>query len=108
MNLNWKRIILWILIILIIGIGLEFLGIGWTRYFGVKHENVRRKVFEQTKSYNQGKLQDLAKYYQEYQKSTQSEKEAITTVIKTQFADYDENNIENVKLKTFLMNVRGY
>jgi hypothetical protein len=72
-------------------------------------ENVRRNVFENTKSYVHGKIQDLSKYYAEYQKAeTDQDKEVIANLIKTQFADFDENLIDNYILRSFLKEQRGY
>lgn len=84
-------------------------GLGWFKFFAPKEENIRREVFEQTKSYVHGKIQDLAKYYDEYQKSDSPEsKSAIQELVKSQFADFDTNTISSQQLKTFLINMRGY
>ena len=69
-------------------------------------ENVRREVFENTKSYTHGKIQDLAKYYEEYQNT--EDKEAVAAIIKMRFSDFDAEKINSLKLKSFLLNVRGY
>lgn len=88
---------------------LELLGLGWTRFFSPKRQNIQREVFEETKSYVHGKIQDLAKYYDEYQKSdSPDDKEAIQTVIKSQFAEFDAEKINSSQLRTFLVNMRGY
>ena len=76
------------------------------KIFGVKKQNVRREIFEQTKSYTHGKTQDLARYYEQYQKP--EDRDAVANIIKMQFSDFDETKIRNLKLRSFLISVRGY
>jgi hypothetical protein len=79
------------------------------KFFGPRKENVRREIFENTKSYTHGVQQDLGKYFDEYQKAKTSEdKDAITAVIKVRFAEFDANKIKSVPLRQFLVNTRGY
>ena len=94
-------------LIVIFLIGLSELG--WMKFFEPKKENIRREIWEQTQSRVQGVIQDLAKYYDEYNRSDSVEsKEAIRQVIIMRFADFDENQIKPVKLRNFLTNMRGY
>lgn len=84
-------------------------GLGWMKFFKPKVENIHREVFEQTQSYVHGKVQDLAKYYDEYnQAASPDSKEAIRQLIIMRFAEFDESKIRSPKLKTFLANMRGY
>ncbi len=85
---------------------MSYLDLGFKRFFGPKHENVRREIFENTKSYSHGKIQDLARYYEQY--STNEDKDSIAELIKMQFADFDESVIHNSKLRNFLTSIRGY
>ena len=106
---NVMKVVTGILIVFMFAVGMEFLGIGWTRYFGVKHRDARREVFEQTQSYTHGKIQELSKMYLEYQQAdSQGDKDIISNVIKVQFAGFDEDNINSDVLRRFLVNVRGY
>ena len=41
--------------------GAEWLGIAWKGYFGPKHAAVEREVFKQTRSFTEGKAQELSK-----------------------------------------------
>jgi len=98
-----------IIFILVLAFGLEMLGLQWTKFFKPKWQNVEREVFEETKSYTHGKIQDLAKYYKEYNDSDSTEnKQTIELLIQSQFAEFDATNIRSQKLRTFLTNVRGY
>jgi len=88
---------------------LELVGLGFFKFFEPKRENIRREIFEETKSYTHGKIQDLAKYYGEWTKAESLEdKESIEQIIKMQFAEFDAENIKVPKLKQFLTNTRGY
>ena len=96
--------------ILLLGIafGMPFIKLAYYKYFTPKYENVKREVFEETKSYNHSKIQDLAKYYEEYSKADIDNRESIRQLIIMNFAEFDTNNIKNQKLKQFLINQRGY
>lgn len=76
--------------------------------FGVKNADIDRKIYEQSKSYIHGKMQELAKYYEEYHKATEDEKQVIKNLIQMNFANVDETAIVNSKLKLFLNEMRGY
>ena len=83
-------------------------GLGWMKFFEPKKENIRREIFEQTQSYVHGKIQDLAKYYDEYNKGKQGDRETIRQMIILRFAEFDESKIRSSKLRTFLTRMRGY
>jgi hypothetical protein len=74
--------------------------------YAPKFQDVKRKTFEKTKSYKEGKKQELIKYLFEYKKSTDAqEKEALKFVIRNQFADYDYSNLPynlQIELKEIL------
>ena len=74
--------------------------------FSPKIENARREIFENTRSYNQAKLQELAKYKHEYMQADYSDKEAISFTIRHKFADY-RGELPN-ELNNFLTEIRGY
>lgn len=78
------------------------------KFFAPQKEDARRTVFENTQSYVHGKRQDLAKYYMEYQKADAEGKETIRSVIQMQFSQFDAEHIQNIKLKQFLTNMRGF
>ena len=83
------------LIAILLVVGSPFLGLWYYGYFAPRYENVRREVFEETKSYTHGKIQDLSKYYREYNNATkQDDKDVIKILILSQFAEFDESNIK--------------
>lgn len=106
-----KKILLGIgafVLLIVVAFGLEMIGLQWTRFFKPRYENVEREVFEETKSYVHGKIQDLAKYYGEYQTSDEEGKAAIKGVIEVRFAEFDAKHVESDKLRSWLIEMRGY
>ncbi len=99
-------IILFLVILLCVAFGLEWLGIGWKGYFGPKHEAVRREVFKQTRSYNEGKEQELLKLRREYLRASDEDKAGLASIIRHQFADYDETLIDSPELRGFLKKMK--
>lgn len=82
--------------------GLTWLGIEWRGFFAEKQKNVERRVFEQTKSYNHGMIQDLANYrYQYVTAEDEQEKQAIASVVRQRFAAFDIESVQNNELKEF-------
>ena len=105
-----KYVMLSLLIIVVLGsltFGMEWAGIKWTGFFGPKREAVRREVFKQTRSYNEGKEQQLIKYRLEYLRaSDEDEKKALASTIRLAFADYDENLLDSEELRKFLKEMK--
>jgi hypothetical protein len=86
-----------------------FLILQYKKTFGTRMENVNREIFEETKSYIHGVIQDLGKYYDEYQKAgIEKERDAIANTIKIRFAEFDATRIKSKELREFLVEVRGY
>lgn len=97
-----------LVLFVIVGWFLTGSGIMTKKFFGTMNENVNREIFEETKSYNEGKTQQLAKYFQEYQTSNDIEsRAAIRGTIRTMFADYDAEKLPPL-LRKFLTDMRGY
>jgi len=85
--------------------GLTWGGITWYRFFQPKRENARREVFEATRSYNQAKVQELAKYRLEYLRADDSgDRDAIASTVRLRFADYDRSQLPD-ELYRFLQEV---
>lgn len=77
--------------------GMETASIAWKKHFAPQHENVRREVFLQTRSYNEAKLQELSKYRLEYLKA-KAKGDIVTTgairsTIQHTFAEYDNSKL---------------
>lgn len=75
------------------------------KFFAPKQEQVRREVFEETKSYNQGMVQTLQNMQFEYIKSTKDQQESLRGIILHRVADYDVNKLPN-DLKQFISELK--
>lgn len=59
------------------------------RYFAPKEEAVRRQVFEQSKAYNQGMVQEIQNMQFQYVQASPEQKKALAAIILHRTADYD-------------------
>ena len=84
------------------------LGISFFLYkvFAPKYEQTRREVFEQTKSYNQGMIQELQNMQFEYVKADDTHKQALASIILHRVADFPEDKLP-VDLRTFIQKLRN-
>ena len=88
---------------------LTYGGLYWKKFFAPKYESVNRQVFEETKSYVHGKNEDLAKYFEEYQRADNiKDKQVIQEFVKLRFAEFKAENVNSLRLRQFLVNMRGY
>ena len=76
------------------------------RYWGVRKENARREVFEQTQPYVEGKRQELIKLHHEWNNADADGKLAIEATIRMSFANFDESKIEQSELYSFLKSIK--
>ena len=85
-----------LLVILVLSAVSTVSGVYYKRY----KVNQDRVTFKQSATYNEGVLDDLAKYRYEMIKATDDiEKSAIADLVNSRFANYDESKIENKDLK---------
>jgi hypothetical protein len=76
------------------------------KVFAPQQEAVRREVFEQSKAYNQGMIQELQNMQFEYVKATPSQQAALSSLILHRVADYDENQLPS-DLHSFIQQLRN-
>lgn len=96
-----------IVLLLSAAFGLEWAGIKWYGFFAPRKAAVRREVFKQTRSYNEGKEQELIKLRLEYLRARDVDaKRAIASTIRHAFADYDENLLDSEELRAFLKEIK--
>ena len=92
-----------IVILIILAFSFEWFGMGWERYFGPKRQAVKREVFKETRSFDEGKRQDLVKYKLEYDRTSDpTEKAALASTIRMSFADYDTSKLTPIELRNFV------
>jgi len=75
------------------------------KLFAPKYEQVRRETFEQTKSYNQGMIQELMAYQFEYIKADPAHKTALAAIILHRSADFPLDNMP-LDLRNFINDIR--
>jgi len=97
--------------VVILILGLTWLGQGndffLYQYFAPKYEQVRRQTFEQTKSYNQGMLQELQNMQFEYIKADPEHKAALAHIVLRRAADFDLNQPQvSADLRQFVEQLR--
>jgi len=101
-----------LILLFVLAFGAEMGALKWAGFFNPKWQNVERQTFEQTQSYTHGKIQDLAKYYEEYTEAEGDdaaiEKKAIINLVKMNFAEFDESTIRNDTLRYWLIEHRGF
>jgi hypothetical protein len=78
-----------------------------TKFWGVRKENAKREVFEQSQSYVEGKRQELTKYHHEWINADSADKISIEYTIRSSFANFDENQIQSADLRDFLIKTRS-
>jgi len=103
-------VLLGIVVLVMLGslaFGMEWAGIKWYGFFGPKREAVRREVFKQTRSYNEGKEQELVKLRLEYLREKDADaKKALASTIRHLFSDYDETLLDSAELRSFLKQMK--
>lgn len=59
------------------------------RVFGLRYEQTRREIFEASKAYRQGAVQELQNMRFEYEQASKDHKQALASIILHRAADYD-------------------
>lgn len=83
-----------LVVALSLAFGLQWLGIEWRGFLGPKAENVERKIFKETRSFNEGMMQQLSRYRMEYIRAKdEKERDAIKSTVRHMYADYDASKL---------------
>lgn len=91
------------------------MGLGWLaqgnqffmyKFFAPKQEQVRREVFEQSKAYRQGMVQELQNMQLEYVKADKDGKAAMRSIILHRSADVPPDAMP-VSLNAFIADLRN-
>jgi UPF0716 family protein affecting phage T7 exclusion len=98
-------IIAGVIVLILIGFITDYAGLKWYEFIMPQKEAARREVFKETRSYNEGKLQDLTRLRLQYLNAGDDEKEAIASTIRLMFAEYDESKLPK-ELKIFLKKIK--
>lgn len=96
-----------LLTLFVVVAGLQLLGIEWYRFFETRRESARRDVFEQTRSWNAGKAQELSKLKLEYELAKDpADRAALVSAIRQRFANYDPNELRSPEMASFLRSIQ--
>ena len=99
-----------VLLGIVVILGLTWAGQGndffMFKVFAPKYEQVRRETFEQTKSYNQGMIQELQNMRFDYVKTdNQQQRDALASIMLHRAADYPEDKMPN-DLRSFIADLK--
>ncbi len=101
------KAVAWVSLALLVAFGATWGGIRWYRFFGPKREAARREVFKSTRSYQEGKEQDLSRLRLQYFRArSDEERNVIASTIRHQFADFGEQNLDSPELRAFLAKIK--
>lgn len=97
--------------VIVLILGLTWLGQGndffMYKVFAPRYEQVRRQTFEQTKSYNQGMIQELQNMQFDYAKADAEHRSALASIILRRAADFDLNQPQvSAELRHFVEQLR--
>jgi hypothetical protein len=101
---------LFVTVVVVVAIGV----LGWVgnwydltinSYFAPSQEQVRRDVFEQSKAYNQGMIQDLQGMQFDYAQADDAHKPALADIILHRTADFDVSKLPP-DLRSFVEKLR--
>ena len=105
----WQQIALGILGFFALIVLVNEFEIAGLKFWGVRKENVRREIFEQTQSYVEGHRQDLIKYHHEWMNASAEDKIAIEFTIRQSFSQFSEDKylLDSPELYNFLKMVKN-
>lgn len=96
-----------IVMLVALSFGISYAKVHWWGVIKTKTTEIDRKVVEESRSYNEAKVQQLAKYKREYDKGDADTKKAIEATVRATCASYDADRLPG-NLKYFLIQCRGY
>ena len=103
-----KNVLIWLAVLVVV------IGLGWVltandlamrSVFAPKQEAVRREVFEQSKAYNQGMVQELQNMQFAYIKAGAEERVALRPIILHRAADYPADKMP-YDLRNFIQTLK--
>ena len=80
-------------LILAIGFGSQYYDLLLYKFFGIRYENVRRNIFEQSQSYNQGMKQELENMQFQIEQADDVHKTALAQLMRHRVAYYGYDNL---------------
>ena len=91
-----------VLVFVLLLLFVDMTSLVWQSYTLPKRAEIQRKAWENTRSFKEGKRQELVRYRLQYlQAQTVDEKKAIASTVRLSFADVNREGMEK-ELKEFL------
>jgi hypothetical protein len=79
------------------GLGGRYINMKVEAWFAPQEQNIQREIFENTKSFNEGKEQELVKFKFEWEiaksKDDEGTMSAVESAVRHTFADYEEDRL---------------
>ena len=94
-----------VLFVILFLVGMQYLHYEWVKFWKPKYQAVEREVFQNTKSYDFGVQQDLAKYHFEWLKTDLVGKKAIENMVRQRFTEYPANRIQDRILRNWFESI---
>ena len=69
--------------------------------------NSDREIFKESKPYIENSIQTLHNYKMQYDLASSEDKEIIARNIRSEFANFNADNIKNKSLRYFLLDIQG-
>ncbi len=97
-----KVFLIGVVSIVVMTFGFGALDLGMLKIFGVARENVKREIFEQTKSHVHGTIKNISRMRLEYKTSSdEAHRAALKEMILTETSSFDINQLP-IDLQTFV------
>ena len=87
-------------------IGLPMYGFKLYEYFAPKYTEVDRKVFEESRAFNEGMVRDLGNLKLQYLTASPAQKEALRATVLHRFSVYPEEKL-SLDLRTFYRDLQN-
>ena len=93
-----------------LGLGGRWVNMKVEAWFAPQEQNIQREIFEQTKSFNEGKKQELVKFKFEWDRAKGKDDvgtmKAVESAVRHTFADYDADRL-SPELREFVRTCNG-
>lgn len=90
---DWMKVVGGVLLFLVVVLGATWVIQGndffMYKVFGIRYENTRREIFEHSRAFNQGMVQELENMQFEYVKASEAHKAALADIILHRASGYN-------------------
>jgi len=110
-RIPWGKIVGIFLLLFVAGMAIDWIATGndffLYKFWAPKQEAVRRQVFEQTRSFNQGMIQELQNMQFQYVQADDAHKDALASLILHRASGYNLNDPDvPADLRSFIQKLK--